>query len=69
MPVLGGMTVLQELRDRYPDIPVIVMSHSILIHRLRQAVKLGAREYLETLRFTIISNQVPSHVVNGRDAA
>jgi CheY-like chemotaxis protein len=46
MPVLGGMAVLQELRDRYPAIPVIAMSHSILIDRLRQAVKLGAREYL-----------------------
>lgn len=46
MPTLGGMAVLQELRDRYPSIPVIAMSHSILIDRLRQAVRLGAREYL-----------------------
>lgn len=46
MPALGGMAVLQELRDRYPSVPVIAMSHSILIDRLRQAVRLGAREYL-----------------------
>ena len=46
MPVLGGMAVLQELRDRYPAMPVIAMSQSILIDRLRQAVKLGATEYL-----------------------
>lgn len=46
MPALGGMAVLQELRDRYPSIPVIAMSHSVLIDRLRQAVRLGAREYL-----------------------
>jgi len=46
LPVLGGMAVLQALRDRYPAIPVIMMSQAILIHRLRQAVKLGAREYL-----------------------
>ncbi len=46
MPVLGGMAVLQELRDRYPAMPVITMSQSILIDRLRQAVKLGATEYL-----------------------
>lgn len=46
MPVLGGMAVLQELRDRYPSMPVIAMSHSILIDRLRQAVRLGAREYI-----------------------
>lgn len=46
MPALGGMAVLQELRERYPSIPVIAMSHSILIDRLRQAIRLGAREYL-----------------------
>lgn len=46
MPVLGGMAVLQELLDRYPSMPVIAMSHSTLIDRLRQAVWLGAREYL-----------------------
>jgi len=46
MPALGGMAVLQELRDRYPSIPVIAMSHSTLIDRLRQAIRLGAREYL-----------------------
>ena len=46
MPMLGGMAVLQELRDRYPSMPVIAMSHSMQIDRLRQAVRLGAREYL-----------------------
>ena len=46
LPALGGMAVLQELRDRYPSMPVIAMSHPILIDRLRHAVRLGAREYL-----------------------
>jgi DNA-binding NtrC family response regulator len=46
LPSLGGMAVLQELRDRYPSMPVIAMSHSILIDRLRHAVRSGAREYL-----------------------
>jgi two-component system chemotaxis response regulator CheY len=46
MPVLGGMAILQELRDRYPDIPVLAMSHPEGISRLRQAVTLGAKEYL-----------------------
>jgi DNA-binding NtrC family response regulator len=46
MPALGGMAVLQELQDRYPSMPVIAMSHSIQIDRLRRAVRLGAREYL-----------------------
>ncbi len=46
MPVLGGMAILQELRDRHPDIPVLVMSHPEGILRLRHAVRLGAKEYL-----------------------
>lgn len=70
MPVLGGMAVLQELRDRYPDIPVIVMSHSMLIHRLRQAVKLGAREYLvKPFDSQLFRIKCLHTFVNGRDAA
>lgn len=70
MPVFGGMAVLQELRDRYPDIPVIVMSHSILIHRLRQAVKLGAREYLvKPFDSQLFRIKCLHTFVNGRDAA
>ena len=70
MPVLGGMAVLQELRDRYPDIPVIVMSHSILIHRLREAVKLGAREYLvKPFDSQLFRIKCLHTFVNGRDAA
>jgi CheY-like chemotaxis protein len=46
MPVLGGLAVLQEMRDRFPAVPVIVMSDSSRIGKLRQAMKLGAKEYL-----------------------
>lgn len=46
MPVLGGMAVLQEMRDRYPQIPVIVMSDASRVDKLRIAVKSGAKEYL-----------------------
>jgi DNA-binding NtrC family response regulator len=46
MPVLGGMAVLQEMRDRFPSVPVIVMSDARYIAKLRQAMKLGAKEYL-----------------------
>ncbi len=46
MPVLDGMAVLQELRQRHAQIPVIVMSATDDIHSLREAIQLGAQEYL-----------------------
>jgi DNA-binding NtrC family response regulator len=46
MPILGGMAVLQEMREQHPTIPVIVMSEVNEIHTAREAVKLGAREYV-----------------------
>jgi DNA-binding NtrC family response regulator len=46
MPVLGGMAVLQELSERFPTVPVIVMADSVHVAKLRQAMKLGAKEYL-----------------------
>lgn len=46
MPLLGGMAVLQEMRERHPEIPVIVTALSCEIKRLRDAVNLGAKEYL-----------------------
>jgi len=46
MPVLGGMAVLQEMRERFPSVLVVVMSDASHIGKLRQAIKLGAKEYL-----------------------
>lgn len=46
MPVLGGMAVLQEMKDRHPTIPVIVMAQIPHIERLRDAVRLWAQEYI-----------------------
>ncbi|HEU4685790.1 MAG TPA: response regulator [Nitrospira sp.] len=46
MPILGGLAVLQEMRDRFPSVPVMVMSDSHHIGKLRQALRLGAKEYL-----------------------
>lgn len=38
--------LLERIRERYADIPVIVMSGMADIAGLRKAVELGAREYL-----------------------
>ncbi|MBD0316193.1 MAG: response regulator [Nitrospiraceae bacterium] len=46
LPVLGGLAVLQEMSERFPTVPVIAMSDTAHVGKLRQAVKLGAREYL-----------------------
>ena len=46
MPLLGGMAILQEMRERHSEIPVIVTALSSEIKRLRDAVNLGAKEYL-----------------------
>jgi DNA-binding NtrC family response regulator len=46
MPLLGGMAILQEMRDRHPEVSVIVTAMSDQVKRLREAVNLGAKEYL-----------------------
>lgn len=46
MPVLGGMSVLQEMKDRHPAIPVLVMAEARHIEKLRDAVRMWAREYI-----------------------
>jgi len=46
MPVLGGMAVLQEMKDRHPTVPVIVMAHIPHIDKLRNAVRMWAQEYI-----------------------
>jgi CheY-like chemotaxis protein len=46
LPVLGGLAVLQEISERFPTVPVIAMSDASHVGKLRQAVKLGAKEYL-----------------------
>lgn len=46
MPVLGGMAILQEMRERHPEIPVLVTATPGQIKRLREAMNLGAKEYL-----------------------
>jgi DNA-binding NtrC family response regulator len=46
MPMLGGMAILQEMRERHPEISVIVTATPGQIKRLRDAMNLGAKEYL-----------------------
>lgn len=46
MPVMGGMETLGILRQRYPAIPVIMLTGSKNIEDAVQAMKLGAADFL-----------------------
>ncbi len=55
MPVLDGLAMLREVRDRHPGIPVIMMSSDEQTDLLKTALQEGAREFLtkpiESARF------------------
>jgi DNA-binding response OmpR family regulator len=46
MPVMNGLTMLRELRDRHPDIPVIMMSAATGREKLEEAMRNGAADYV-----------------------
>lgn len=47
MPELDGMTVLLEIKNKYPDIPVVMLTGHGSIKDAVEAVKLGAADFLE----------------------
>lgn len=46
MPGLDGLAVLRELRTRHPCIPVLMMSATDDREIIREAVRLGAKDYI-----------------------
>lgn len=46
MPVMGGIALLRELRQHYPDTDVIVFTAYATVETAREALKLGAFDYL-----------------------
>lgn len=46
LPVLDGLAVLEDLQQRHPEIPVIVMSPVIRSGAFHRAIKSGARDCL-----------------------
>ena len=46
MPVMDGLTMLQQVRERYPNMPVIVMTAELNEKKLIQAMERGANDYL-----------------------
>ena len=69
MPVLGGMAVLQEMRERYPTVSVIVMSGAEHIEKLRRTIKFGAREYLvKPFDAELLRRKCMSVFLDGKDS-
>lgn len=46
MPNMDGLQLLQELHDKYPKLPVIVISGAGVMSDVVAALRLGARDYL-----------------------
>lgn len=47
MPRLGGLTVLQHVRHRHPEIPVLVMTGFPTLENAKESIQLGAFEFLQ----------------------
>lgn len=46
MPGIGGMTLLKEFRQLYPDMPVLILTAHATLESAIEAVRQGARDYL-----------------------
>jgi DNA-binding response OmpR family regulator len=46
MPVMDGLTMLGQVRERFPCIPIIVMSAELNKKKLIAAIERGAHDYL-----------------------
>ncbi|MEJ2757583.1 MAG: response regulator transcription factor [Anaerolineales bacterium] len=46
MPGIGGMDLLKELRQIYPDMPVLILTAHATLESAVEAVRQGARDYL-----------------------
>jgi DNA-binding response OmpR family regulator len=46
MPVMDGMTMLEQVREQDPSMPVIMMTAELNKKKLIQAMELGANDYL-----------------------
>jgi len=47
MPGMGGLEVLEWVRDNIPDVPAIMLSSSVLLEDRLRARDLGSKGYLE----------------------
>lgn len=68
IPQFGGLAVLKEMCTRFPTVPVMVMSDAAHLGTLRQAVNLGAREYvLKPFDAELVRRKCLNVFLNGSD--
>jgi YesN/AraC family two-component response regulator len=46
MPVMNGLELIENLNEKYPDMPVIIMSAHTEMEYIKKAERLGVKEYL-----------------------
>ena len=46
MPEVDGLTFLAEIREQYPDLPVLILTAHATLESAMEAVRQGARDYL-----------------------
>lgn len=46
MPVMDGLTMLDRIRERYPNMPVIMMTAEQNKEKIQRAMERGANDYL-----------------------
>lgn len=46
MPALGGLEVIREVREKYPDLPVIVITAYGSSESAEEAIRAGAYDYI-----------------------
>jgi putative nucleotidyltransferase with HDIG domain len=46
MPVMGGIELLQQIRDRFPETDTVILTAYATVDTARDALKLGALDYL-----------------------
>ena len=56
MPDVDGLTLLAEIRARYPEMPVLILTAHATLETAMEAVRQGARDYL--LKPPVILNRV-----------
>jgi DNA-binding response OmpR family regulator len=46
MPVMDGMEALPQIHNRWPNLPILILTAVISLEKASQAIELGARGYL-----------------------
>lgn len=66
MPIMDGITLIRELRKRYPAIQIILLTCHSDFHYVQEALRLGALEYL--LKVSMEEEEMKQAMIKVREA-